>query len=196
MGLAEVKADIKLARDQIANVSSLDELKQQLLDNVLPLMEGMVEATNEGLAEQAGLLDSVMTEVEQLQDDNGDVLMPETLATILAVFDLGRQVATELEGLLKKADDVTKKRALGLIRAFRQQAIVVSEELAEITIAIELDDDAAAPDGALVAAGSQGVPIDDDDEDDEEDADVDDDDDDDDDDDADENDGKVVGGKA
>jgi hypothetical protein len=174
MSLAEVKADIQLARDQIAAASTIDELKQQLTDNLFPLLEGFVDATNDGFGEIGGVLDSHEEEIKRIGDDGiEDVLFPETLGEILAVFDQGRQLATELENLMKKADELTKKRVNGLIKAYRKNALVTQEMLTEITIPLDPEDEEpdqkAAPPTQKPAADDEDVD-DEDEDDDEEDA--------------------------
>lgn len=155
MGLAETQADIKMARDQIAAVTTLDELKTQLLDNVLPLMDGIVDSTREEFARHGEVLQSVVDEVDTMVDESDDILQPETTGEILAVLELGKVLANELETLLKKADEITKKRVAPILKAYRQGAIVLGEKLAEITIPLEPEDD----EPVAVAPGVPGAPV-------------------------------------
>lgn len=187
MGLAETKADIKMAREQIVAVTSLDELKAQLLENVLPIMEGIIDGTGHQLAEHDEVIRSLADSVDALEDESDDMLQPETTAEILGVFETGKLLATELETLLKKADEITKKRVAPIIKAFRQGAIVVTEKLSEITIPLDEEpeepEDVQPPGVAQVvateAAADAADAADDDDADDDDDDDLDDDDDDD-----------------
>lgn len=137
MGLPEVKADIQLAQQQLATATTIEELKQQLVDNIFPLLEGLVEATNDGFETRDLVIKSVVEEIDQLVDQDGDVLQPDTTLKITSVIFKGNQLAAELDNLLKKADEVTKKRVAGLLKAYRRDSIVVQELLAEITIPLD-----------------------------------------------------------
>lgn len=189
MGLAEIRADIQLAREQIAAVETAEDLKAQLLNNVLPLMEGLVDGTRDEFTRRDEVLQAVIDDVDHLMDESDDVLQAETTAEILGVFEIGKLLANELETLVKKADEITKKRVTALIKSFRQASIVMGEKLAEITIPIEADDldeqPSSGPEAGAVAANNEEDDEDDDDDPDEDEDDEEDDDADDDGDDAD-----------
>lgn len=186
MGLAEIRADIQLAREQIAAVETAEDLKAQLLNNVLPLMEGLVDGTRDEFTRRDEVLQAVIDDVDHLMDESDDVLQAETTAEILGVFEIGKLLANELETLVKKADEITKKRVTSLIKSFRQASIVMGEKLAEITIPIEVDDpDEQQPSSIPEAGGAVAANDEEGDDDDEDDLDDDEDGEDDDDDDAD-----------
>ncbi len=143
-------------------------IKQELCDNVLPLFEGLVDALQEGLEADVADLEEA---VDELMDASTDVLHPETAAKIAGTIEFGKQVALELEQLVKKqkVDDVTKKRILGLVAMFRQGAEVSLGILQEITIPLDDvppdddEDDGDDDDGEDVPA-QPGDPDNDDDE--------------------------------
>ncbi len=179
MGLPEAKADLKIAADQIATATTVEELKMQLLDNLIPAIEGVAQAANDELAARDEVIQTLVEDVEELIDDRGDILQPETTAKILGVLELGTGIANMLEELVKTSkDDLVKKRAASLIKSYRQGVLVTQDILAEITVPVDEDDDSAieAKVDAVIAAEDDGYDDDDeeddvDDEDDEDDED-------------------------
>ena len=98
MGLAEAKADIKIASEQIATATTLEELKAQLLDNLLPAIEGVAQAASDEIAARDTVIQTLVEDVDDLVDERGDILMPETSTKILSMFELGSTIGK----LLKK----------------------------------------------------------------------------------------------
>jgi hypothetical protein len=164
-GLAEAKADLKIAAEQIATATTVDELKAQLLDNLVPAMEGVVTASLDELTARDEVIATLCEDVDDLQEGRGEMLEPETTGKILATFELGNRIAAELEKLVKGSkDEVTKKRCASLLKSYRQSVLVNQDYLAEITIPV---DDEAEGDDAAPGAPAPGAPEEDGDDDDE-----------------------------
>lgn len=173
MGLPEAKADLKIAAEGIATATTVDELKAQMLDNLIPAIEGVAQAANDELAERDSVISTLIEDVEDLVDDRGDILQPETTEKILGVFELGGEIAKMLEATIKTSkDDLVKKRAASLIKSYRQGVLVTQDYLAEITVPVEEEPDAVVPSDAPEA---QEADDDDDDDDDLDDDDLEDD---------------------
>lgn len=140
MGLSELRADAQLVIERLSKLPAASfDAKAELTDNILPLLIGITEAIQEGLeAEVADLADAV----DELIDQTGDVLHPETAQKIVAVLEVGQMMSLELEALLKsgKVDDVKKKKIATMIHAYRQGAKIVGEIVVEITMLDEPDD--------------------------------------------------------
>src|SRR5678815_3711924 len=146
MGLAEAKADLKIAAEQIATASSVDELKTQLLDNLLPCIEGVADAARDEIAQRDEVISGLIEDVDGLVDDRGDILMPETAGKLLALLELGDRIGKELEATLKSSkDEVTKKRCAGLLKSYRQGVRVRQEEIAAMTVPIEEEEPQPQP---------------------------------------------------
>lgn len=160
MGLAEVKADVQLAREQLLKLP-LDKFnaKQELTENVLPLFESICTAIEEEFGELAEELADQGEAIDELIDQSGDVLHPDTTAKIIGVFEVGKALAAELEQALPKLDDLAKKRIRQIIKTYRQGVQVVSNELAEITLTPEeLEERAAAAANADSEPAPDGEP--------------------------------------
>lgn len=147
MGLAEVKADAVLAREQLLKMTDLDpiKLRTQLTENILPLFEGLVDAVAEELGAMGGDIDELDQVVEQLIDETGEIISPETGAKIVGLVEIGKVLADELEGLLAKVDDLSKKRVRQLIKSYRQGAQIVAELVTELVDTGSEDDDDEQP---------------------------------------------------
>lgn len=147
MGLAEVKADTKVVRDQLLKLVgeqlTPEALKHELTENVLPLFEGLVDAVTEELTDIADEVADQGDALDTLIDASGDVLHPESAAKIVGLAEVGKALADELEKLLPKADDLQKKRLRQLVKSYRQGAEVVIAMVNEITLEDDDEDDEA-----------------------------------------------------
>lgn len=177
MGLAEIKADSKLNRQRIAAIdfSKMDRaalakfIKDELVENVWPFLEGLVEATQgemKAIDEAVGELDEAVEVLEQGGDDE-EALHEETAQQILGVLTLGRQIAIEIGPVLAKGgtlDEIKRKKIARMVKVFRQSVEVVAEVIVALTVKPEeepadgapagepgdeddIEDDAAAVDG-------------------------------------------------
>jgi len=165
MGLPDLKADIQLASESLGAVTTVDELKQWMTDNLLPSIGGIVDATAEEFSTRDEVIQTIADDIDELVEQSGDALQPETTGKLLSVYEVGSMIANELEILLKKADDVTKKRVKPMVAAYRQGVLVVGELLAEITIPTDGEDD-GEDDGDLEPPDDDVDDEEDDDEDD------------------------------
>ncbi len=142
MGLSELRADARLVRERISKLSASQlDVKAELIDNVLPLFEGLCDAIQEGVETEVAELANAVDEMMDLAED---VLHPETSAQIVAVIEVGKLLANELEQLLPKLDDVGKKRVRAQVHAYRQGAEIVGDLITEITLIEDPEDPAAA----------------------------------------------------
>jgi len=162
MGLAELKADAVLLRERFAKMSGTDEGKNvdlafELAENILPMFEGLVDAINEEIVEEVADLGEA---VDELVDQSGDVLHPETAVRILQVFEMGSMLANELEKMFPKLDEISRKRVKQAVKAYRQGAQVIGEVIAEITMPVDPDepDDAEPGDEDLPNEDGPGDP--------------------------------------
>lgn len=176
MGLQELKADAKLLREGYAALkdSSTLDPKHELAENILPLFEGLCDAIQELNDELADEVADQGEALDELVDQTGDVLHPETSTKILGVIEIGKVIAHELEALLAKGDDVTKKRVRALIKTYRQGAEVINEIIAEITMPLDPEEPGDMPPGEVKPGEGDPDGDEDDEDDDDEDEDEDD----------------------
>lgn len=173
MGLAEIKADARLSAERIAAVDfdSMDLaalrafIKTELTDNLYPLIEGAVDATDE----IAGEIEGELEELGNFVEGDADGLMPETAERLIAVYALGKLIANDAEALMKEpGNELIKKRLKKNLGTFRQSTEVAIGLVKDLTI--EVDDDKpdaeTAPDGDAEQDGEDGDQDDDVDDDD------------------------------
>lgn len=135
MGFAEIADDAKATRERIAGLMNSEiDVKFELTENILPLFEAMCEAAAEQDAEIEGLGEAV----DELIDQTEDVLHVETAAEIMKVLELGVLLATELEAVLPRVDDLKKKKIRALIKGY----LVGKENVENIITEITVPDDA------------------------------------------------------
>ena len=157
MGLQEAIADIRVVRDQLAksapdgDVKKLAPWQQFMLDNMLPLIEGIAGGAQADLDEVDEVVEDMGNALDELIDNTGEMLLPATTTKILGVLQCGKLVADELEKLLKAgaSDDLSKRKCRELIGMYRQGVELVAAELSEITTPAEDEDpanNAAQPD--------------------------------------------------
>lgn len=148
MGLPEVRAEIKILRDQYAagGDDALDA-RRELAENVLPLLDLLAEAIAKDHDELRDEVGDLGEAVDDMIDDTGDVLTPETTTKIASVLEAGKMLCKELVALLPKADDVGKKRIAALVKAYRTGTEVVLGILTEITVPVEPEDEGQAAQG-------------------------------------------------
>jgi ABC-type transporter Mla subunit MlaD len=136
--LADFRSDAKQLRERYATESTV-EARLELADNVIPLLEGIMEALDAKFAEHDEELDNLGEGLDELIDQSNDAIHPDTAEKIASVLEVGKMMADELEKNLKKLDDVTRKKVTQYITAYRSGADMLFQMLEEITIP---DDDA------------------------------------------------------
>lgn len=138
--LDRVAADAVLVRKRLAKLDpSKIDLKTELADNLYPILEGLVDAVKKRLADVEDEVADLGEQVDEMNDQVGEVLHPETAGQIVEVFTLGDLLASELEQLMPKLDDLTKKRVRQIVKSYRQGVVVISQVLAEITMPVNPD---------------------------------------------------------
>lgn len=151
MALADLKNDAAQHRERLAKMKldgMLPEkfaavMRAELVENVLPLFEALVESIEEEVQVQ---VDELGQAVDELIDQSEDVLHPETTAQIVAVLEVGKLLASELERAIAGLSPGEQKRATDLITAYRQSAPLVEGILAQITLDASDDQTPAAGD--------------------------------------------------
>jgi len=186
MGLPEVRAELKLLRDQYAATEDAIDVKRELAENLLPLFDLLCAAIASDQDEIRDELGDIGAAVDDLIDDTGDVLTPETTTKIVGVLEVGKLLTKELVALLPKLDDVGKKRVAALVKTYRTGTEVVIALLTEITLPVEPEIVETEP--------VSGVEDDEDEDEEDDDLEGDDEDEDDEGDGEDEEDGTIVGG--
>lgn len=169
--LAELLSDAKAMREGFAARSPNDafDSRGELADNVMPLLEALIEAITADNKARDEEIDGIGEMVDQLVD-NAEVLQPETTTKIVAVLEVGKLLATELEALLPHASDVAKKRIQKQILAYRKGVdLEVLPHLAEITLDDDDEEDQPMPIGDPVEVGDVDDEEDEGDEDEDED---------------------------
>lgn len=145
MALADLKADLashrerlsKLKLDGMAPEKFAAVMKMELVENVFPLFEALVESIEDEVMVQ---VDELGQAVDELIDQSEDVLHPETAAQFLGVLEVGRLLAKELEDALGRLreleadDEVSRKRGMDLILAYRQAHPLVEGMINQITL--------------------------------------------------------------
>src|SRR3990167_2371768 len=184
MGLDEIRADAVFNQKRIAGLDLeklsrdklVDFVKTELAQNVYPLIDAVVEAVQKelgGLEEGLGELDEAVEILEQRdEEDDEDVLQPETAQQILGVLQLGRAITVAATPFLTKCVQVTdekRKRLKNMIMAYSQGLEVVAEIIVAITVKPEPEDADQAEDGdgegvdedqdAAEPAAAAGAPV-------------------------------------
>ncbi len=136
MGLAELKADLKHAYENLQKSDSVD-IKTELAENLYPLLEGIVDAIREDMTEVRAEVDELGEMVDDIAEGSSEVLFPETSGKIMGLLQVGAMLAAELDKALPKLDEVSKKRVRGLTKSYRHGVQIVGELIAEITMPIE-----------------------------------------------------------
>lgn len=155
-GLAEAMADIQVVREQLIKSGGSDETKfepwrAELLNNILPLIEGIAAAAQQEVNDLDDVIEDMGDALDEIIDNKGEVLMPETAAKIGGVLECGKLIADELEKVMGKLDDVAKRKSKELIKMYRQGVALIAKDLAEITIDPEQPQPANAEPGADAA---------------------------------------------
>lgn len=138
-GLAEAMADIQVVREQLVKGGGGDESKfepwrAELLNNILPLIEGIASAAQKEVDELDDVIEDMGNAVDELIENKGEILLPETAAKIAGVLECGKLITDELEKLVPKLDDVAKRKCKELIKMYRQGVAMVVKDLQEITV--------------------------------------------------------------
>lgn len=132
----------------VASTEPLD-LRRELVDNLLPLLMSMIDgsAKVEALEEMGEAVADLEDAVDQLIDGSEEILHPESAIKIAGMIEIGKILANELEGMLKRvkvSDQNHLRRMRDAIAAFRQGSEVVEDLLEEITIEPTEEPEAAA----------------------------------------------------
>lgn len=146
MGITELKADLKTYEQRLADLAkaplSPEEFQaaiwRELTDNLVPLLGAVTDVLAQDALEP---LEELGAAVDQLIDQSDDLLQPTTSAQIQAVFAMAVALVKDLEPLVQKADDLTRKRLTDGITGFRHAVNAVVQMVQEIT----LEDDGPAP---------------------------------------------------
>ena len=141
MGLAEIRSDAKLNRQQLLNadLSKMDRaalaqfVKTELAENVWPFLEGLAEATQKEMGALEEAVEELDEAVEELEA-GGESLSPETSQQIMGVLGLGHAITAEIVPFLGKLDDARRKKLKQMIRAYREATEVVGQIVVAITV--------------------------------------------------------------
>lgn len=161
--LERVKADLAVYLEMIeqADAGKLD-LKRELTQNLLPMIGGLVDAINVEVQDIADEVADQGEQIDQIEAGISEFLLPESAAKIAGFVELSRAVTDELEQLLPKADDLTKKKLRMLIKNQRQGAEIIKMLVTEL-VAPD-DDDRDDPDETATDAPAPTDDTDDDQE--------------------------------
>lgn len=98
-------ADCKMSRSRVLTDESMPEpMRREMANNVWPWLEAFARAMNEELS-------TVHAEMAMLYVEQETLIDPELGASILGLFEIGRQHALELEQQIKNSgDEVAIKR--------------------------------------------------------------------------------------
>lgn len=179
MALADLKQDLashrerlsKLKLDGMAPEKFAAVMKMELVENVFPLFEALVESIEDEVLVQ---VDELGQAVDELIDQSEDVLHPETAAQILGVLEVGNLIAKELESALARLkeleadDELERKRATDLIIAYRQAHPIIEGMIGQITLDPSEDQPSNGVSGAGVPDDGGDEDQDDDEDDDQE----------------------------
>lgn len=111
------------------------DLRQVLVDFVIPFMEGIASATYSELEEQAGA-------IIELIDTHDDIIHPELGAKIAGTISLGQlicQILEENEVVLE--NELANKRLQDAVKTYKRNAVMTLERVAEATTLPDEDDD-------------------------------------------------------
>lgn len=132
MSLEELRADLKRNAAEVANLTTVEQVRDHLLNTLWPFLEAKLD-----------VVDEIDDAVAELVDQQEDYLQPETAAIFAAVVQSSLQLAAEL-----------KKRAGGdaallkLVSNHEQICERAAELLGDITMMpVEADGEADGQDG-------------------------------------------------
>ena len=121
----------RLSKDDLAKA-----VQQEIAENLLPLMEGLVDAMLAATKDTDERFDDLAAAVDELIDQSEDVLHPDTTAKIIGVFQIGQAIATELGAMIAKhpPDQLTKRRLEQLIAAYALGVETVGQHVTAVTL--------------------------------------------------------------
>lgn len=139
MGISELKADLKTYEERLAGLAKTpltpEEFQaavwRELSDNLVPLMGAVTDVLAQDALEP---LEELGAAVDQLIDQSDDLLQPTTSQQIQAVFAMAVALVKDLEPLIAKADDLTRKRLTDGVTGFRHAVNAVVQLVQEITL--------------------------------------------------------------
>jgi len=144
-------ADCKINRDRVlANQDIPGPVRRELADNLWPCLEAFARTMGEEFA-------AVNAELEVLIGEEGSAIDPELGAGILGLFEIGRQLAAELESRIKASgDDVAKKRMLPTIRDFVRATHAIGEAVQAAMMEPDEQEDDAEDDAEVASDVEDG----------------------------------------
>lgn len=134
-------ADIKIWKDDLRSLED-GVLKNQLLHNVAPFLEGILKTTGGELAEQATMLADQAEALEIAIDEHGDFLQPEMANDLTATFVLGMTIVgiIESEGITLE-NELMNKQLKDAMKLYKNNTTILLEQIEEITNEDEDDND-------------------------------------------------------
>lgn len=159
----QLKADLKMISDTVKRADGVPDSVKHLFGELIAWNESIVRHTKD-LDDR---LESSEAAIDEILDGAGEMISPETAATLMSANEQGQllcQATTALlEGpLAKTMDEVSKMRFAQLIELAQKAFALSSQVIAELTPGDEEDDDgdgdgddgdAGADDGSAAEAG-------------------------------------------
>ena len=133
----DVVADLNRAIQRLYKAKAV-ETKQELVNNVYPLMLSFVEASNARHLESEEMIAELLGETES-------IVQPELYDEIADAFNAGRALVDALATVT--TDEVTAKRLAALALTFVEKSNAVEQLLVDMTLEDEPDDGSDPDDG-------------------------------------------------
>ena len=151
--LNRVAANIKIWENDLKGIDD-GPLKSELLFNIAPILKEMVNAFGEELSEQATLLADQADALEEMIDQEGDFLQPDTANDIKATFTLGLAIIDilESEGVVLE-NELKNKQLKDGIKLYVNNTAILLDHIESITNEDEDDDNNEGADGVRAEAG-------------------------------------------
>lgn len=126
-------ADVKIWKKDLNGLEAGD-LKTQLLYNVAPMLEAIINASSEEFAEQAEHIGMQAAALEEIIDQEGDFLQPGTAGDFTQTLMLGMAIIEIIEsGEVTMQDDLMAKRLKDAMNLYKNNATTLLDTIQEIT---------------------------------------------------------------
>ena len=134
----QLLTDVRDGAKTLTGITTIGDVVDHLTNTLWPT----IEAAAELLVAHANETEEMAGSIDELIEEAGDLLTPETAGVFANVFIQGREIAAELEKRLTPADSALRAK----ITAFNILLDAAQSDLAEATADVDEEDPDAAND--------------------------------------------------